>query len=81
MCRKHERHCGAYRALQEAAYEEWEVAEELEDVRRSWGRFGGLVTVHRYGREHFRLLARVRWGDGAALVELAARMDKRRRRS
>jgi hypothetical protein len=58
VCAKRQRHCGAYLALQEAATMEWARAETLEDVRRAWGRFGGLVTLHRYGREHFVQLGR-----------------------
>lgn len=78
VCRKRERHCGAYLALQEAAYEEWMIANELEDVRRAWGRMGGLVTLHRYGSTHFHLLARHRWGDVEASELLAVRMHRRR---
>jgi hypothetical protein len=44
----------------------------------TWGRLGGLTILYRYGREHFRLLALHRWGDAAALGELAARVDRRR---
>jgi hypothetical protein len=44
----------------------------------TWGRLGGLTTLYRYGREHFRLLALHRWGDAAALGELAARVNRRR---
>lgn len=78
MCLKHQRHCGAYLALQEDAYEEWTLAEELEEVRAAWGRFGGRVTAHRFGREHFRLLARHRHGDAEATVLLYSRMIRRR---
>jgi len=78
VCRKYQRHCGAYLDLQEAAYGEWEVAETLEAVRAAWGRFGGRVTLHRYGRQHFSLMARHRWGDAAATVLLHARMIRRR---
>ena len=46
----------------------------------TWGRLGGLTTLYRYGREHFRLLALHRWGDAAALADLAARVDRRRSR-
>jgi hypothetical protein len=52
--------CDLWRAYQERAYEEWSEAEELEDVRAAWGRFGGRVTVHRYGREHYGRIARLR---------------------
>lgn len=43
-----------------------------------WGRRGGLETLRRYGRRHFVLLARHRWGDPEASAELAARMQRRR---
>jgi len=46
---------------------------------RTWGRLGGLTTYYRYGRDHFRLLALHRWGNTAALAELAVRMERRRR--
>ena len=48
---------------------------------RTWGQLGGLATLHKYGRRHFALLARVRWGDAEALIELAAHIDRRRRRA
>ena len=44
----------------------------------TWGQLGGLTTLYRYGREHFRLLALHRWGDAAALNDLAARTMRRR---
>jgi hypothetical protein len=44
----------------------------------TWGQIGGLTTLYRYGREHFRLLALHRWGNAAALGDLAARMERRR---
>jgi len=37
---------------------EWCAAETYSDVRRAWGRLGGRVTLHRYGRGHFSELAR-----------------------
>jgi hypothetical protein len=43
--------------LREEALEEWIVAETLHEVRVCWGRLGGRVTLHRYGREHFSELA------------------------
>ncbi len=58
MCAKRQRHCGAYLPLREGATQEWTRAETLEAVRAAWGRFGGLVTLHRYGREHFSELGR-----------------------
>ncbi len=61
MCAKRQRHCAEYLSYREQAYEEWTVAEELEDVRRAWGRFGGRVTRHRYGPKFYRELARKRW--------------------
>ena len=33
-------------------------ASTLHDVRVAWGRLGGRVTLHRYGREHFAALAK-----------------------
>jgi hypothetical protein len=78
VCRKYQRHCGAYLDLQEAAYAEWEVAETLEAVRAAWGRLGGRVVLHRYGRQHFSLMARHRHGDTDATVLLHARMIRRR---
>lgn len=53
MCRKHERRCVEALELREAAMQEWTRAETLEDVRRTWARLGGLMTLHRYGREHY----------------------------
>jgi hypothetical protein len=72
MCLKGQRRCEYRHALEDDAYREWEGAEELEDVRRAWARLGGRTTLHRYGREHFSLLARHRWGSAAAAAELAA---------
>lgn len=46
----------------------------------TWGRVGGMTTLDRYGRGHYSLLARCRWGDPAARLELASRMDRRRGR-
>jgi hypothetical protein len=40
-------------------------------------RLGGKVTLHRYGSEHFSLLARHRHGNPEALPLLAARMQRR----
>jgi len=77
MCVKHERRCPALNAIREDALLEWCGAETLEDVRACWSRLGGKVTLHRYGREHFRLLARHRHGDPEALELLAARMQRR----
>ena len=58
MCRKRQRHCEGYLALQESAVEEWAGAETFEAVCAAWGRFGGRVTAHRYGREHYREMGR-----------------------
>jgi hypothetical protein len=44
--------------LREQALQEWTKAETLEAVRIAWGRLGGRVTLHRYGREHFAELAK-----------------------
>jgi hypothetical protein len=63
---------------QEAALTEWAGAESIEEVRAAWARLGGLVTLHRYGRGHFSLMARSRWGDSEALPLMAARMARRR---
>jgi hypothetical protein len=60
VCQKRQRRCAEALALREAAYREWEVAEELRDVRVAWGRLGGRITLHRYGRGHFSELARRR---------------------
>jgi hypothetical protein len=46
--------------LREEALVEWSGAATLSDVRRAWGRLGGRVTLHRYGRQHFAELARRR---------------------
>ncbi len=32
---------------------EWCRAETYEQVRSAWARLGGLMTLHRYGREHY----------------------------
>jgi hypothetical protein len=58
MCQKRQRRCPALLAIREEALEEWTRAETLSDVRRAWGRLGGRVTLHRYGREHFAKLAK-----------------------
>jgi hypothetical protein len=78
MCAKRERRCPALVALRESALQEWCEAESFEEVRSAWARLGGLVTLHRYGREHFSLLARVRHGDREARVLLALRSQRRR---
>jgi hypothetical protein len=44
--------------LREEALVEWSGAATLSDVRRAWGRLGGRVTLHRYGREHFSEMAK-----------------------
>ena len=44
----------------EEALQEWIVAETYSDVCRAWGRLGGRVTLHRYGRGHFAEIARRR---------------------
>jgi hypothetical protein len=50
MCAKRQRRCAALLALREEALQEWIVAETYSDVCRAWGRLGGRVTLHRYGR-------------------------------
>ena len=79
MCAKYERRCPVLLRLREEAVAEWTSAQTYEDVHRAWSRLGGLVTLHRYGREHFRCLARHRHGDPEALELLAARMQRRSR--
>jgi hypothetical protein len=61
MCAKRQRRCPALLEIREQAFREWTRAETFEEVRVAWCRLGGRVTLHRYGREHFRRLARVRW--------------------
>ena len=80
MCAKRQRRCPALLEMREQALREWAVAESFEGVRAAWARLGGLVTLHRYGREHFSLMARARWGDPEALPLMAARMAHRRPR-
>jgi hypothetical protein len=58
MCAKYQRRCPALLAIREEALQEWTRAETLHDVRVCWGRLGGRVTLHRYGREHFSELAK-----------------------
>ena len=57
MCQKYARRCPEVLRLRDAAYDEWGRAETLSDVRRAWGRLGGRITLHRYGRRHFSELA------------------------
>ncbi len=77
MCQKHQHRCQARCDMAEEALQQWAVAETLPEVRRAWARLGGRTTLHRYGREHFRLLALHRHGDPQALGLLAARMQRR----
>jgi hypothetical protein len=58
MCAKYQRCCSALLAICEEALEEWARAETVEAVCRAWGRLGGRTTLHRYGREHFAVLAK-----------------------
>ena len=58
MCRKYARRCPALLAIREQALQEWTRAETLHEVRVAWGRLGGRVVLHRYGREHFSKLAK-----------------------
>ena len=60
MCAKRQRRCAVLVEIREEALEEWILAETLHDVRVAWGRLGGRVTLHRYGRSHFAELARRR---------------------
>jgi len=60
VCQKYQRRCPCLLQLREEALEEWIVAETLHEVRAAWGRLGGRVTLHRYGRRHFAELARLR---------------------
>ena len=62
MCQKRQRRCPALVAIRDEALKEWAAAETLHDVYVTWGRLGGRVTLHRYGRGHFAQLARRR-GD------------------
>jgi hypothetical protein len=58
MCAKRQRRCPALLAIREEALQEWIVAETFEEVRSCWSRLGGRTTLHRYGREHFAMLAK-----------------------
>jgi hypothetical protein len=58
MCQKYQRRCPAVLQLRETALREWCQAETYSDVRRAWGRLGGRITLHRYGRGHFAALAK-----------------------
>jgi hypothetical protein len=78
MCQKRERRCPLLLHLREQAMTEWCDAETFEQVRAAWSRLGGKVTLHRYGSEHFSLLARHRHGDPDALPLLASRMVRRK---
>ena len=60
MCAKRQRRCAVLLQIREEAVREWCGAETLSEVRRAWGRLGGCVTLHRYGRDHFAALARRR---------------------
>jgi hypothetical protein len=60
MCQKRQRRCTVALQLREEALQEWARAETLSDVRRAWGRLGGKITLHRFGRQHFAALARRR---------------------
>ena len=61
MCVKHQRRCATLLDLREEALNEWTGAETYEEVCRAWGRLGGRVTLHRYGRGWFSALALRRW--------------------
>jgi hypothetical protein len=58
MCAKRQRRCPELLRLRDAALMEWCSAETYSDVCRAWGRLGGRVTLHRYGREHFAMMAK-----------------------
>jgi hypothetical protein len=58
MCSKGKRRCPELLRLRDAALMEWCAAETYSDVCRAWGRLGGRVTLHRYGHEHFAMLAK-----------------------
>jgi hypothetical protein len=60
MCQKYQRRCPALLRLRQEALEEWIRAETYSGVCRAWGRLGGRVTLHRYGPQHYRELARRR---------------------
>jgi hypothetical protein len=62
MCAKRQHRCAVALQLREEALQEWIVAETYSDVCRAWGRLGGRVTLHRYGREHFCELAKASRG-------------------
>ena len=60
ICQKHERRCPVLLQMRDEALAEWCGAETYSDVCRAWGRLGGRVTLHRYGRRHFAEIARQR---------------------
>ena len=61
MCRKGQVRCPELVGIRNEAMREWCAARTYEEVRSVWSRLGGKVTLHRYGREHFAALARLRW--------------------
>jgi hypothetical protein len=58
MCAKYQRRCAVLLQIREEALQEWIVGETYSDVCPAWGKLGGRVTLHRYGRDHFAELAR-----------------------
>jgi hypothetical protein len=58
MCAKRQRRCALLLQIREEAFNEWTGAETFEEVCRVWARLGGRTTLHRYGREHFAMLAK-----------------------
>ena len=60
MCKKHQPRCSALLELREQATREWERAQTYHEVVVCWGRLGGKVTLHRYGRGHFAEIGRRR---------------------
>jgi hypothetical protein len=58
MCAKRQRRCPVLLAIREEAFEEWTRAETFEEICKVWARLGGRTTLHRYGRNHFAMLAK-----------------------
>jgi len=58
MCQKYGRRCAVALQLREQALAEWCAASTLHEVRACWGRLGGRMVLHRYGRQHFSELAK-----------------------
>ena len=58
VCAKRRRRCPELLAIREEALAEWCRAETYPQVCSAWGRLGGRVTLHRYGRDHFAEMGR-----------------------